>query len=78
MKIYLYRASNLKSTITWPLFHCGSQFLAPAKNRRFLRFLFILIIIIIIFFIRVFSECTEAIATSLIPLVNNLPEIYAF
>ena len=39
MKTYLYRESNLKSTITfWPLFHGGSQFLAPAKNHRFLRF----------------------------------------
>ena len=38
--------------------------------------LFILIImIIIIFFIRVFSECTEAITTSLIPLVTNFPEL---
>ena len=41
--------------------------------------LFILIlIIIIIFFIRVFSECTVAIATSLTPLVNNCPEILLF
>ena len=38
----------------------------------------LIIIIIIIFFRRVFSECTEAIATSLIPLVTNFPEIWAF
>ena len=40
--------------------------------------LVIILIFIIIFFRRVFSECTEAIATSLIPLVTNLPEICAF
>ena len=40
MKTYLYRASNLKYAITfWPQFHSGSQFLAPAQNRRFLRFI---------------------------------------
>ena len=38
----------------------------------------IIIIIIINFFIRVFSECTEAVATSLIPLVTDFPEICAF
>ena len=38
----------------------------------------LIIIIIIIFFGRVFSECTEAIATSLIQLVTNFPEICAF
>ena len=33
MKTYLYRASNLKSTITfWPQFRGGSQFLVPAKT----------------------------------------------
>ena len=33
MKTYLYRASNLKSTITfWPHFHSRSQFLAPVKT----------------------------------------------
>ena len=37
-----------------------------------------LIIIIIIFFIWVFSECIVAIATSLIPLVTDFPEICAF
>ena len=39
--------------------------------------LVIIIIIIINFFRRVFSECTEAVATSLIPLVTNFPEICA-
>ena len=63
MKTYLYRASNLKSTITFLTFvHSESQFLAPAKNRRFLRFI----------------HTTEAIATSLIPLVTNFHEICAF
>ena len=40
--------------------------------------LVIIIIIIIIIFSRVFSECTKAVATSLLPLVNNFPEICAF
>ena len=40
MKTYLYRASNLKSIITFlPQFLSGSQFLAPAKKHRFLRFI---------------------------------------
>ena len=38
----------------------------------------IIIIIIIHFFARVFSECTEAVATSFIPLVTNFPGICAF
>ena len=39
MKTLLYRASNLKSpSLFCPQFHSGSQFLAPAKNRHFLRF----------------------------------------
>ena len=39
MKTYLYRASNLKSTITfWPLFHSTSKFLVPSTKRRFLLF----------------------------------------
>ena len=38
METYLYRASNLKSTITFlAFFRSGSQFLAPAKNRRLLQ-----------------------------------------
>ena len=72
METYLYRASNLKCTITF--LALVSQFLAPVKNRRFLRF----IIIIIHFFIRIFSEYTEAVTTSLIPIDAILPEICAF
>ena len=37
MKTYLHRTSNL--SLFWPLFHNGSQFLAPVKNRHFLRFI---------------------------------------
>ena len=47
------------------------------KNRA----LFIIVIIIIIvinFFRHVFTECIEANATSLIPLVTNCPEVCAF
>ena len=33
---------------------------------------------IIIFFRRVFSECTEAVATSLIPLFTDFTEIFVF
>ena len=40
--------------------------------------LVIIIIIIINFCRRVFMECTEAVATSLIPLVTNFPEVFAF
>ena len=40
--------------------------------------LVIIIIIIIHLFIRVFSECTEAVATSLIPHSYHFPEIFAF
>ena len=40
--------------------------------------LVIIIIIIIHFFAQVFSECTEAVATSLIPLVTNFSWICAF
>ena len=39
MKTYLYRASNLKFTITFlAQFHGGIQFLATAKNHCFLQF----------------------------------------
>ena len=41
-------------------------------------FLVIIIIIIIHFFAQVFSECNEAVATSLISLVTNFPGICAF
>ena len=38
MMTYLHRASNLKSTVIFlASVHGGSQFLATAKNRRFLR-----------------------------------------
>ena len=40
--------------------------------------LLVIIIIIIIHFFQVFSVCTEAVATSLIPLVTNFPGICAF
>ena len=53
-----------------PQFHSGSQFIGTCQQCRFLR-----LIIIIIFFRRDFSECTEAIATSLISLVTNFPDI---
>ena len=42
------------------------------------RVLLVIIIIIIHFFRRVFSECTEAVATSLYHIVINFPEICAF
>ena len=38
MKIYLYRATNLKSTFL-ALVHSGSPFLVPTKNQRFLQFI---------------------------------------
>ena len=50
---------------------------ARQKLSFFAIYLFI-IVIIISFFRRVFSECTEAITTSLIPLDIILPEICAF
>ena len=40
--------------------------------------LVLIIIFIIIFFRRVFLECTEAIAVSLIQLATNFPEIFSF
>ena len=40
MKTYLYRASNLKSTITFlDLVSQQKSILVPTKNRRFLRFI---------------------------------------
>ena len=65
-------------SLFWPLFHSGSQFLAPAKNRRFLRFIYTNNNYHNHLLHTVFSECTVAITTSLIPLVTNFPEIYAF
>ena len=75
MKTYVYRASNLKCTITFlALVHSRSQFLASAKNRH----CDFLINVIINFFRRVFSEYTEEVTTSLIRLDTILPEIRAF
>ena len=79
MKTYLYRASNLKSIITFlAFFQSGSQFWRPTKPLFLAIFFIIMIIIIQHFFIRVFSEDTEMNATSLIPLDINFPEICAF
>ena len=79
MKTYLYRASNLKSTVRFlASFHSGSQFLAPAKTVITCDLFIIVIIIITNFFRRVFSEYTEANTTSLIPLDTILPEKCAF
>ena len=66
-------------SLFWPLFHSGSQNLAPVKNRRFLRFFHnnnnyhnpALLQ-------AGFSENTEAITTSRIPIDATLPEIFAF
>ena len=79
MKTYLYRASNLSlPSLFWPLFRSGSQFLAPVKTVVSCNLFILIIIITIIFFRLVFLECTEAIATSLIPLVINFSEIFSF
>ena len=59
-------------SLFWPHFHCRSQFLAPAKNCRFLRFIHNNNNLY------VFSECTEAITTALIPLETIVPEKCAF
>ena len=78
MKTYLYRASNLKSTIaflasvSWRKLVSGDLY----KPSFLVIYSIIIIILIIDFFRRVFfcSECTEAIATSLIPQETILPE----
>ena len=50
-----------------------------AEARPLMGTIFLVLIIIIINFFRwVFSECTEAIAKSLILLVTNFPEMCAF
>ena len=71
MKTYLYRSSNLKSTITF-LASVSSEvnYWCPPQTVVSCDLFIILIIAIIIinFFRRVFSECTEANATSLIQL----------
>ena len=83
MKTYPYRASNFKSTITFLASVSLRKSISGARQKSSILAIYsyyyvIIIIIIIIFFRRVFSECTEAIATSLIPLVTNFPEICAF
>ena len=75
MKTYPYRASNLKSTITFlALVHSGSQFWHPPKT---IVSCDLFIIIIINFFRWVFYEYTEAVTTSLIPIDAILPKICA-
>ena len=79
----MHQIRNLPSFF-WPQFHSGSQFLGPPKSVVSCDLFIVIIIIIIIitivihFFRLVFSECTLAIATSLIPLDTILHEIYAF
>ena len=65
MKIYQYRASNLKSTIIWPPFHSGSHFWHPLKTVVSCDLFIIITIIIFIinFFRRVFSECPDTYTT---------------
>ena len=64
-------------SLFWPQFHGRSQFLATAKIVISCDF-FIIIIIMMNFFRWVFSECHEAIATSLILLETILPGKCAF
>ena len=59
MKTYLYRASNLKSTITFLGFIEEVNFWRPPKTVVSCNLFILIIIIIIIFFRWVFSECTE-------------------
>ena len=73
MKTYLYRASNLKSTITFlASVSLRKSISAPIKN----------VVSCDLFHHQLlqtsFSEYTEANATSLIPLDTILPEICAF
>ena len=76
MKTYLYRSSNLKSTITFLSLVSKRKSISGARQKlRFLRFL---IIISQHFFKRVFSKDTETNATSLTTLDTNFPEICAF
>ena len=75
MKTYLYRASNLKTTITGLSFIMEVNFWCPPKTVVFCD---LFKIIIINFFRRVFSEYTEAVSTSLILIDAILPEICAF
>ena len=78
MKTYLYRVSNLHH-FSGLSFISEVNFWCPPKTVDSCDLFILIIIIIIIFFIRVFSEYTAvAIATSLMPLVTNFPEIFAF
>ena len=76
MKTYLYRASNLTSHHHFS----GLSFIAEVNFWRPLKTVVScdLFINIINLFRQVFSECTETIATSLIPLDIILPEICAY
>ena len=78
MKTYLYRASNLKSTITFlaSVVMAEDTYWRPLKTvvscDLFIIIIIIIFIIVIInFFRRVFSQCTEAIT---VPLETILPE----
>ena len=64
-RLIVYRWCTVQYNLRITAVHCSK--LRPFKQ-----------IIIIHFFARVFSECTEAVATSLIPLVTNFLEICAF
>ena len=64
--VFLVRTSSLRQLLVFITRENTS--LAPLAH----------IIIIINFFIQVFSECTEAVSISLIPLVTNFTEIHAF
>ena len=75
MKTYLYRASNLKFGLS---FIAEVNLWCPPKTILSCDLFINIIIIIINFFRRVFSEYTEEIATSVIPLDIILPEICAF
>ena len=77
METYLYRATNLKSTMTF--LAAEVNFWRPCKTVVSCdKFINIIIIIIINFFRRVFSVYTEAVTTSLIPIDAIPPEICAF
>ena len=76
---------NLPVSIKFEVYHhfSGLSFIAEVNFWPPLKIIvsydfFIIIIIIINFFRWVFSKCTEALSTSLIPLVTILPEICVF
>ena len=74
MKTYLYRASNLKSTITFLASVSWLKSIFGIRKKHG----FLLFIHNNYHFRWVFSECTEAISSSLIPLDIILPVIGAF